>query len=319
MAISKNPFSLYFPIKLGCLNIYVFIDENLFVENEECISKPHSHHTYEIRYIECGSCTQVINEEPLTVGEDTILLVRPGEYHYQTFGGERFSATQYNLRFRIEALSKSAPPYQQNAYKKFLKILETSRFVKDDKKTVQFLFNNLKCEMMNKQAGYIYNLRLLSTLILTEFIRNTKMPIDSIFPPEDIKYRGLLITKMEQFFSWKYTDDVKIQDLADDIMVSRRQAARILNQIYGMSFSQKLTEVRLQHAAYQLITTDLKIEEISERCGFNNSSYFYMCFRKKYHTTPTDYRKHHPSMTDSLCEDIDTFSACAEGDFFDVE
>lgn len=305
MAISKNPFSLYFPTKLGCLNIFIFIDENLFARDEECISRPHSHHTYEIRYNESGYCSQVINGSPLTVQEHEALLVHPGEYHYQPFSETKRTASQYSIRFRIEALPKSAPTYQHTAYRKFLDILEKKRIVFDKKDVFPYLFRSLKNEMLEKEAGYIYNLQLLSTLILTEFIRYTEYPIDAIFPPEDIKYRGLMITKMEQFFSWKYVDNVKIQDLANDIMVSKRQAARILHQLYGMSFSQKMTEVRLQHAAYQLKNTDLKTEDISERCGFNNSSYFYMSFRKKYNMTPSEFRKSQsevpdPESTESL-------------------
>ena len=291
MAISKNPFSLYFPIKLGCLNIFVFIDENLWAKDEERFSRPHSHHTYEIRYNEKGHCSSVINGAPVSVKEGEVLLVRPGEYHYQPVSDANKTASQYSVRFRIDVLSGNAPTYQQTAYRRFFDSLQKTRVVSDEKDVFSYLFRSLKNEMLEKEPGYIYNLQHLSTLILTEFIRYTGQQIDVIFPPEDIKYRGLMITKMEQFFSWRYADNVKIQDLADDIMVSKRQAARILQQIYGMSFSQKMTEVRLQHAAYQLKNTDLKTEEISERCGFNNSSYFYMSFRKKYDMTPSEFRK----------------------------
>ncbi len=303
MAISKNPFSLYFPIKLGCLNIFIFIDENLFVKDEECFSRPHSHHTYEIRYNENGHCSPVIDGAPLSVKAHEALLVRPGEYHYQPFSDTNGTTSQYSMRFRIEALPGNAPTYQQTAYRRFLDSLQKSRLVSDKKDVFSYLFRSLKNEMLEKEAGYIYNLQHLSTLILTEFIRYTGLPIDAIFPPEDIKYRGLMITKMEQFFSWRYADNVKIQDLADDIMVSKRQAARILHQIYGMPFSQKMTEVRLQHAAYQLKNTDLKTEEISERCGFNNSSYFYMSFRKKYNMTPSEFRKNQSILPDPESEE----------------
>ena len=303
MAISKNPYSLYFPIKLGCLNIFIYIDENLYATDGECCSHPHSHHTYELRYVEQGCCTQVVNGEPQKIREKELLLVRPGEYHYQSPSNSGGSS-QYSLRFRIEGLSQSAPAYQQQAQKAFLGILQTARTVHDAENAFPFLFRSLKNEILEKNTGYIYNLQLLSTLILTEFIRYTDRNIDSIFPPEDIKYRGLLMTKMEQFFSWKYMNDVKIKDLAEDVMVSERHAARILHQIYGMSFSRKLTEVRLQHAAYQLENTDLKTEEISKACGFNNSSYFYMSFRKQYNMTPSEFRQKHTSEQNPMRADL---------------
>lgn len=301
------------------LNIFIFIDENLFAADEECLSHPHSHHTYELRYNENGHCSLVINGAAITVGRNEVLLVNPGEYHYQPLPDTDRTASQYSLRFRIEALPKNAPAYQQNAYQRFLDILQKTRLVRDKKEVFRHLFQSLKTEMLEKETGYIYNLQLLSTLILTEFIRYTGYPIHAIFPPEDIKYRGLMITKLEQFFSWKYVNDVKIQDLADDIMVSKRQAARILHQIYGMSFSQKMTEVRLQHAAYQLKNTDLKTEDISEQCGFNNSSYFYMSFRKKYNMTPSEFRKNQDILPDTGAAEELSVPDALKGENINVE
>ena len=292
MSISKDPYSLYFPIKLGCLKLFAFIDENLHVEDDECISKPHSHHIYELRYIESGECTQLIDGVTFTAQTHDIILVRPGEYHYQKPVLHRPENSQYSIRFRIDEPTSSVPAYQTRALNTFNEILSSTRCVKDEQDILAYMFKRLEFEISEKSYGYIHNLQLLTTLIMTEFIRYTDISIKAIFPPEDIKYRGLMLTKLEQFFSWKYpVNDIKIQDLANDIKISKRHTARVLQQVYGMTFSKKLTEVRIQHAAFQLINTNLTIEEISKKCGFNNSSYFYMSFKKKHGITPSEFRQ----------------------------
>lgn len=42
-----------------------------------------------------------------------------------------------------------------------------------------------------------------------------------------------------------------------------------------------------------LVKTKLTIDEIVFQSGFTNRSTFYRAFSKKYHCTPTEYRKEH--------------------------
>ncbi len=48
---------------------------------------------------------------------------------------------------------------------------------------------------------------------------------------------------------------------------------------------------KLEQALHYLITTDIPIEEISDRCGFSSSSYFRKNFTKKYNRSPREARK----------------------------
>ena len=307
MPISKNPFSLYFPIKLGCLDLSVFLDENLKMENEECVSKPHSHHIYELRFVESGLCCQIINDMPHNIPENGLILIRPNEYHYQKYS-EGMASRQFGIRFQIMKPSSTTPAYRLRAYHTLLRILEETRSLTDKRVALAPLFRKLQYEILEKPVGYIYSLQLIATLIMTEFIRYVDQSIDPIFPPEDIKYRGLMFSKLEQFFSRKHANDVSIQDLANDIKFSERQTARILLQVYNMTFSQKLTEIRLQHAAYQLTNTDLPIEEIRKKCGFQHASYFYMTFRKKHGMTPKEFRNQNRVSSDIPKEETKLFN-----------
>ncbi len=289
MPIRKNPFSLYFPIKLGCLDLFVFLDENLLMENEECVSKPHSHHIYELRFVESGVCQQIINDTVYNARQNSLILIRPNEFHYQKYV-EGMTSKQFGIRFQVAPPTTASPAYQSRAYQTLLQILSEIRCLSDKQETLVALFHRMQYEILKKPVGYIYTLQLLSTLIMTEFIRCSDQNVDPIFPPEDIKYRGLMFTKLEQFFSRKYASNVNIRDLADDIKFSERQTARVLLRVYGMTFSQKLIEIRLQNATYQLTYTDCSIEDIRKKCGFLHSGYFYTSFRKRYGMTPMEYR-----------------------------
>ncbi len=51
-----------------------------------------------------------------------------------------------------------------------------------------------------------------------------------------------------------------------------------------------LRELRLQHGALLLTTTDLSVDEVTEQCGYISTSYFIAEFKKKYNLSPGKYR-----------------------------
>ena len=290
MSINQDPFSLYLPISLGCLTLNVLIDENVYATNSMCLSHPHSHHLYELRFVDRGTCFQFINGQKYSAHAGDIILAHPNEYHYQTYVEDETTTAQYCIRFCVERPTGTEIPSQEKSFNRITEILTKTRCIHDESNRLSSLFSMLREEISSKPNGYIYNLQSLASLILTEFLRMSEKNVDCIFPTEDIKYRGLIITKTEFFFSRRYMHDIRIQDLASEINLSMRQAARILNQIYGMTFSQKLTEIRLERAAYDIIHTENSIRTISERCGFKSPSVFHTCFKKKYNMTPTEFK-----------------------------
>ncbi|MEO1679987.1 MAG: AraC family transcriptional regulator [Pseudomonadota bacterium] len=68
-----------------------------------------------------------------------------------------------------------------------------------------------------------------------------------------------------------------------------RQARRYL----GLSPTQYVNRIRIQHAAMLLAGTDRPLAEVAADCGFENLSYFHRLFRDQYGTTPRSYRTRH--------------------------
>ncbi|MDJ0822626.1 MAG: AraC family transcriptional regulator [Paracoccaceae bacterium] len=68
-----------------------------------------------------------------------------------------------------------------------------------------------------------------------------------------------------------------------------RQARRYL----GMSPTQYVNRIRIQHAAMLLAGTDRGLPDVAADCGFENLSYFHRLFREQYGTTPRGYRMRH--------------------------
>ena len=308
MALFQKPFSLELPVRIGVLDVRFFINENLYVKNEECVSVTHNHHDFELRYVASGSCNQTIGTDiyPVLAGE--LLLVYPLEYHRQTQLSDQAQSTQYNLRFYLEPpTADGADSVRQRAYSSMVNLLRDTRKLRDTELSLLPFFQQLTEEIYQKRTGYITNLKSLCCLIMTEIIRLSGKPHTWIFPAEELKYRGYERTVIDEFFRGQYLTDITIQDLADDMRVSVRQVNRIIHRMFGMSFTQKLTEMRIWEAAHQMMTTHKSLAQISKDCGFPNYNTFFVNFQKIHGMAPTEFRKPSlPPQNSPLLSDLHT-------------
>lgn len=59
-----------------------------------------------------------------------------------------------------------------------------------------------------------------------------------------------------------------------------------------MSFTEYVNDYRLQMAADDILRGEKQISDVASDHGFDNESYFFRLFKKKYGITPLKYRQH---------------------------
>lgn len=84
--------------------------------------------------------------------------------------------------------------------------------------------------------------------------------------------------------------NLKMDDLADDLRMSRVQLYRKVKALTGKSPSDILREMRLSRGHWLLTHTDYSISEIANEVGYAVPSYFTACFKKQYGVNPTELR-----------------------------
>ncbi len=75
--------------------------------------------------------------------------------------------------------------------------------------------------------------------------------------------------------------------------MSKMQLYRKLKTMTGMTPGEFIKNIRLKSAAQLLVSTNLTVSEIFYRTGFNNQSYFFREFKKRYSCAPNEYREQH--------------------------
>lgn len=107
-------------------------------------------------------------------------------------------------------------------------------------------------------------------------------------PSPDRRFLDTFLKAMEKHMS---NTNLKIEDLGDEVGLSRVQLYRKVKALTGMTPVEILRETRLKHAMQLLKTTDKTVSEIANEVGFATPGYFSSCFKKQYDKYPTDVRE----------------------------
>lgn len=86
-------------------------------------------------------------------------------------------------------------------------------------------------------------------------------------------------------------DQLKIDDIASKLNMSRSLLYLKLKKIINMSPNEYIQSVRFNYSKKLLKETDLTIAEIAYKAGFTDPNYFSRSFKQFYEETPTEYRK----------------------------
>jgi ABC-type sugar transport system substrate-binding protein/AraC-like DNA-binding protein len=125
---------------------------------------------------------------------------------------------------------------------------------------------------------------------LKELFRQNRLSGDTKETLNDVDNRFLekLHERIEKNLS---NPQLYVEDLGQDMGLSRTQLYRKVKLMTGYSPSELLKIIRLKKAFTLLASSGLSISEIAYETGFTSPSYFAKCFREYYRESPTDYQK----------------------------
>jgi two-component system response regulator YesN len=91
------------------------------------------------------------------------------------------------------------------------------------------------------------------------------------------------------FVHQEFTNDIRLQDCADEIAVNYSYLSRIFKQQWGQSFSRYLNQVRIDLAKNYLMYQDYTVSQVVKKCGNLNYNYFFRIFKEATGYSPNSY------------------------------
>ncbi len=242
---------------------------------------PHDHAAYELFIIEEGELNITVEGKELNVKEGELLIVAPHTLHELSFASPNLR--RFSLRFTLVTSNENAiAPHAPYLHDKL------------DKDELRFIFDAIKelYDISHKDSTRLTVFREKSLLgIIFSYILERLIKFD-IQPHSKSVTHLQLLTKIENYLYLNYNQPITLDSLASHLSYSRTQMRRLMDECYGVPFTDKLREIRLAAARRYLTEVPTRpIEEIAAKCGYETRQGFESMFLKFVGMTPNQYRK----------------------------
>lgn len=261
--------------------------ENVWEFDFHCIAW-HWHPEFEFIYVREGSVTCYVGTEKLELSKGYGLFVNSGVLH-------RYEATDNNIFPNIVFSPNLFGETQGRIFTKYIKpIIDFG---------ISFQILNPNIEWQN----IVLNILLSIFELQNQDNPNEFETVVKLFELWNIFYNKIKIKSeiksksremlhisqlqiMMQYIHTNYGDNIKLDDIAGAVYISKNSALQIFRKGINISPISYLIQYRLARAAELLLSTDKTVASIATETGFDNVGYFCRKFKEKYCMSAKEYR-----------------------------
>ena len=256
-----------------------------FVHSSTEFFRPHYHNYYEIFIPLSGNALHIIGKEKLPLSKGMIVFIRPEDTHdYICQGNESFD--MLNIAFTKETAEQIFSYIDAFDKLSYIHSLPLPPTVSLSEGETDALINRINAIRLidtdkNRLKGA---LRLfVSDIIFDNFLEPPKVQSSERIP----QWLTELCERLRE--NNNFIEGTSCIDRLCD--KSREHISRSIKKHYGITLSEYINDLRLNYIANMLLHSNHDILDIIFQSGFNNVSWCYKCFLKKYGISPDKYRK----------------------------
>lgn len=97
--------------------------------------------------------------------------------------------------------------------------------------------------------------------------------------------------RVVNYITGNYSKDISLEKTAKKFNLSSYYFSRTFKEIFGVTFSEKLTSIRMDKAKELLSKEDSNIKDICYEVGYNDPNYFSKAFKKYVGISPSEYKQ----------------------------
>ncbi|KHF35425.1 putative response regulatory protein [Paenibacillus sp. P1XP2] len=116
------------------------------------------------------------------------------------------------------------------------------------------------------------------------------LPLPADCPPPDKSLHQRIVQQAVEYISEHFTESISLQQVADKVCVSRNYFSEMFKRVTGHNFIDYLITLRVNRAKELLQNPTLKVYEVAEMSGFNDTKHFSKQFKKVVGLTPAEFQ-----------------------------
>ena len=257
-----------------------------------CEYPKHKHNYIELMYVYGGKMTHIIDEREITIHEGEILLLNQNTEHSIKFTDENDIIFNFIIKPEFLDFLSTMVEQENEVLNFFFDALysydndsEYLLFKVQDNILIKNYIESIITQLYQPSLNKSLELKLLVGLLLTELMNHP----ETIEVYTENSYEKMVISTILKYVLSHYQNG-SLNDLSNKMNIPNYTISRMIKKVTGKTYKELIQNVRFEKVISFLDNTDLSIERIIEEVGYENASYFYRAFKKKYGMTPNEYR-----------------------------
>lgn len=95
-----------------------------------------------------------------------------------------------------------------------------------------------------------------------------------------------------QYINDNFSSNVSIQSIAKEFNVNANYVSQLFKKEVGTTFTEYVSKLRIEYACKLIASTDMSINEIAEKAGYDDYFYFSRIFKRLMGKSASNYRKY---------------------------
>ena len=253
----------------------------------------HFHDYVELVYVWSGGCSQTINGKEYQCERGDVNILSPMAEHSLGVTGE--DDLVVNILIRKEyfehcfysQITSSGMLYNFLIDNITQKKESSLYFTLGENEIVRDAFIHIIAELTWPSLGSQQMIGSYLTILFTELLRRYQ---DTANGSTNTSPQGYRILKILDYLETNYMD-CTLQSVAKLFGLHPNYLTMMLKESTGKSFLEHIHALRLKKAKVLLKNTNMSLNEIILKCGYENANFFYHKFRQEEACTPAIYRK----------------------------
>lgn len=246
----------------------------------------HHHTQNEIVFATEGQCVFDISGKKTTIGKNQILLISALEHHSTRM--LEFPYRRYVFVSSMDLCSEYIhDPVLATA---FIGIHKRAGAVSLDPELageIERYFKILVAETESHDKKW----ETRCAAILTDILILLYRAHPELFLQEKNQKQLNIIFSIKNYLDQHYNEDLDLDVIAQKFFISKYYLSHQFKNMTGYGFKNYIQLLRINKAKIFLQGTDLSVNEICTRIGYDNINYFIRLFKEKEGITPYQYRK----------------------------
>lgn len=255
------------------------INSNLCVSDGNTPVSFHYHDQYELFYLLSGTRTYLRNSNIFYLEEDCITLTKPYIIHATTGGHYSRVCIHFAKEFLLEYFNEQ---YVERLLEIFSEDMVSNHKIVKNARIKEFF---VQIDKYVLEKNYDFAAHALGDLLLdlSVSIKNCEPYVSPTSPK--------LISTICDYIQNNLAKVKGLADICEEFHFSRSYISHYFKQTTGFTITAYMIEARMTRAMSLLRNTKKSIRRIALECGYDETPYFCLSFKKKMNLTPTDYRK----------------------------